>query len=83
VSLNDEAQQVENLASEIYNEVELDALQSRNYLADPSTAKKRHSYSKRYMKKDQIERRESGKVHIERGNIVQPINSIFFEQILE
>ena len=78
VSLNDEAQQVENLASEIYNEVELDALQSRNYLADPSTAKKRHSYSKRYMKKDQIERRESGKVHIERGNIVQPINSIFF-----
>ncbi len=78
VLAEEEVQEVNDLASEIYNEIELNSLETRNYLADPSSSKKRHSYSKRYMKKDQVEKRESGKAHIERGNIIQPRSSVIF-----
>ncbi len=59
-------------------DVELGALEARSYSNEPHSSVKRHSYSKRYMKRDLIENRKSGKIRIERGNSVQPTSSIVF-----
>ncbi len=58
--------------------VELEDLEARSYSNEPLSSKRRHSYSKHYMKRDLKKSRKEGRIRIERGNVVQPTNSVIF-----
>ncbi len=59
-------------------DVDLAALEARSYSNEPLSSKKRHSYSKHYMKRDIKKNRKIGKARIERGDCIQPTSSVVF-----